>query len=128
MEAHFLLINKTRKRVASIPFQKIKEEILGTSYDLSVAIIGASEMRKAMKYKKPRRKVGIPRRASGDKVSNVLSFPYSKTSGEILLCPAAAKPYSLGYLFIHGCLHLKGMGHGVRMDSTERTLLSQFAL
>jgi ssRNA-specific RNase YbeY (16S rRNA maturation enzyme) len=61
-----------------------------------------------------------------DKVSNVLAFPLSKTSGEILICPAAARPYTLDYLFIHGCLHLKGMDHGGRMNSAEQDLLKRF--
>ena len=75
----------------------IKDSILGKRYDLSVAFLSAKEMRAVTRRTK---KV--------DHVSNVLSFPLSKNSGEILICKAAAKPWSAEYLFIHGLLHLKG--------------------
>lgn len=75
-------------------------------------------MRKAMKYK----------RAPARKTSNVLAFPLSKASGEILICKAAAKPYSPAYLFIHACLHLKGRKHGATMEREERRLLERFGL
>jgi len=128
MRGNFSLTNLTRASVRGIPFLKIKEKILGKKYELSVALVGSAEMRVAMKYKKPRRKIGVPTKASGDKVSNVLAFPLSKHSGEILLCPAARKPYSLEYLFIHGCLHLKGMRHGGTMDRMEQRLCAEVSL
>ena len=77
-------------------------------------------MRKAMRYRY--------KKISGKKTSNILSFPLSKTSGEILICPKAAKPYSVGYLFIHGLLHLKGRVHGATMEREERRLLKAFGL
>ncbi|MDE1924696.1 MAG: rRNA maturation RNAse YbeY [Patescibacteria group bacterium] len=99
-----------------IPFQRIKKEVLGNSYDLSVAFLSPTQMRRAMKYKK----------ASTRKVSNVLAFPLSKSSGEILLCKEAAPPFSIAYLFIHGCLHLKGCKHGATMERIENRLLKKF--
>ena len=99
-------------------YKKIKELILGKSYDLSFAFVPPPAMRKAMKYKK---KPTL-------KTSNVLSFPLSKTSGEILICKSAAKPYTLEYLFIHGCLHLKGLKHGATMEREERRILKRFGL
>ena len=89
---------------------------MGKRYDLSVAIIAPAAMRRAMKYKK----------VTTGKVSNVLSFPLSKTSGEILICKAAAKPYSVEFLFIHGLLHLKGFKHGAIMEGEESRLLKRF--
>jgi ssRNA-specific RNase YbeY (16S rRNA maturation enzyme) len=59
-------------------------------------------------------------------VSNVLSFPLSPTSGEILICKAAAKPFSVEFLFIHGLLHLKGLKHGATMEREEDRLLKRF--
>ncbi len=97
-------------------FSKIKEATLGKRYDLSVAFLTTPQMRKAMRYKKERT----------TKTSNVLAFPLSKTSGEILLCKAAAKPYSIEFLFIHGCLHLKGLKHGATMEREEDRLLKRF--
>ncbi|MBY0473137.1 rRNA maturation RNAse YbeY [Patescibacteria group bacterium] len=100
-----------------IPYKKIKDEVLGKEYDLSLAFLSASEMRDVtMRSKKV------------DKVSNVLSFHLSKTSGEILICRKAAAPFSVGYLFIHGLFHLKGFKHGVRMETQERRILKQFKL
>lgn len=94
--------------------------MLGSRYDVSVVFVSDKEMRKAMRYRY--------KKISGKKTSNVLSFPLSKTSGEILICPTAAGPYSLGYLFIHGCLHLKGINHGATMEREENRLLARFRL
>lgn len=112
-------------------FTPIKNKVLGPLYDLSVAFLSEKEMREAMRYKKPRRlrsKVGVPTKASGDKVSNVLAFPLSRTSGEILLCRAAAKPFTVEYLFIHGLFHLKGLQHGATMDAAEERALKEFGI
>ncbi len=100
-----------------IPYKKIKDEVLGKEYDLSLAFLNAKEMRDVTIRTKKK-----------DKVSNVLSFPLSKTSGEILICKNAAPPFSVGYLFIHGLFHLKGLKHGARMESQERRILKQFKL
>ena len=96
--------------------KKIKSAVLGRRYDLSVAFVSVPEMRHAMRYKKSRT----------TKISNVLSFPLSKTSGEILICKSAAKPYSVEFLFIHGLLHLKGLKHGAIMEHEEDRLLKRF--
>lgn len=97
--------------------KKIKNAVLGRGYDLSVAFLSPAEMRKVTLRTKKK-----------NHVSNVLSFPLSKTSGEILICRAAAKPYSVGFLFIHGALHLKGLRHGCIMEREEDRLLKRFGL
>ena len=97
-------------------FKKIKESVLGKRYDLSLALLTPAQMRQAMHYKKTPAK----------KTSNVLAFPLSKTSGEILVCPAAAKPFSVEYLFIHGLLHLKGHRHSATMERRENQILKKF--
>ncbi len=97
-------------------FKLIKNAVLGKRYDLSVALIAPAAMRRAMKYKTSPTK----------KTSNVLAFPLSKTSGEILICASAAKPFSIGFLFIHGLLHLKGLKHSVTMEREEDRLLKRF--
>lgn len=97
-------------------YTKIKELVLGKKYELSFSFVTPAQMRKAMKYKKTPEK----------KLSNVLAFPLSKTSGEILICKQAAKPYTVEYLFIHGLLHLKGLQHGATMESTELRFLKKF--
>lgn len=100
-------------------FTRIKESVLGKRYDLSVAFLSPRQMREAMSYR-----YGAAARRK--KVSNVLSFPLSKTSGEILICKSAAKPYSIEFLFIHGLLHLKGLKHGATMEREEDRLLKRF--
>lgn len=100
-----------------IPYVQIKNEVLGKAYDLSYAFLPPEEMRKVTKKTR-----------GYDKVSNVLSFPLSKTSGEILICKEAAAPFSVGYLFIHGLFHIKGLKHGARMEREERGILKQFGL
>lgn len=96
-------------------FSKIKDSILGKRYDLSVAFLSPAQMRKVTLRTKKK-----------NKVSNVLSFPLSKTSGEILICKAAARPFSIEFLFIHGLLHLRGLKHGATMEREEDRLLKRF--
>lgn len=69
-----------------------------------------------------------------DKSTNVLSFPLSENSGEIFIDLATVKKelrkfdmsYTklVVYLFIHGCLHLKGMEHGDKMTEAEQKFLN----
>ena len=88
----------------------IKNDILGKDYSLSLAFIDEVTSQRLNKtYRKK------------DKPTNILSFPLSKTEGEILICPVVVKRelkkfgrtyrQLLGFLVIHGCLHLKGMRH-----------------
>jgi ssRNA-specific RNase YbeY (16S rRNA maturation enzyme) len=105
-------------------FKKIKEEVLGSVYDLSVAFVSPTAMQRAMKYKKSAQGGS----ALGRKTSNVLAFALSKTSGEILLCKESAPPFSIAFLFIHGCLHLKGYVHGATMEREEHRILKKFGL
>lgn len=99
---------------------KIKNAVLGKRYDLSLAFLSVKQMRRAMKFRY--------KRITGKKTSNVLSFPLSKTSGEILICKKAAAPFTVPHLFIHGALHLKGLAHGATMEREERRLLKRFGL
>jgi rRNA maturation RNase YbeY len=112
-------------------FVKIKEYVLGKRYDLSLAFLPPTKMREAMKYKKmPLKKDAL--------ASNVLSFPLSPASGEILICKSTARsqakdygmdyPTFLTYLFIHGLLHIKGLQHGATMESEERRIMRRFGL
>lgn len=107
--------------------ENIKEHILGKRYDLSFAFVPPAKMREVTQAHR-----------GYDKASNVLSFPLSKTSGEILICKSTARkeaksfgmdyPTFLAYLFIHGLLHLKGLDHGATMESEERRAMRRFGL
>lgn len=71
-----------------------------------------------------------------DYVPNVLSYESGTKSGEIVICLDVAKKQApdydmtytefVGFLFIHGCLHLKGERHGATMEHKERLLLKRF--
>lgn len=71
-----------------------------------------------------------------DYVPNVLSYKVGQKHGEIVICPDVAKRQAkkydmtyrafLAYLFIHGCLHLKGHPHGPTMEKREQELLARF--
>ncbi len=115
----FSIINKTKGKLPSLPFAIIKDDILGKGYSLSIAIIGEAASRKINNQYRGK-----------DKPTNVLSFPLSKTAGEILLCPNVIKKEAsnfeknftqfLGFLVIHGMLHLKGMDHSEKMEKLEK--------
>lgn len=108
-----------------IPFEEIKNAILGKRYDLSLAFLSAREMRAVTRKTKKK-----------NKASNVLSFPLSPTSGEVLICLETAKKEAplygvpqkdfVAFLFIHGLLHIKGLSHGATMEREERRLLRRF--
>ncbi len=123
-------VNISKQRgvgVPSLPYAEMLSEVLGPSYELSLVFVGKARARAI--NKKTRRKSYAP---------NVLSFPLSKTSGEIYLCSAVAAKeaddYDLapdafvGKLFIHGLFHLKGMQHGSRMESQERRIGKKFRI
>ena len=97
--------------------EEIKNAILGESYELSFVFLDSRGIRRLNRIYRGK-----------DASTNILSFPLSKNSGEILLCPKAAGPWSLPYLFIHGCLHLKGHTHGATMEDIEQKLLKRFTL
>ncbi|MBU1292987.1 rRNA maturation RNase YbeY [Patescibacteria group bacterium] len=71
-----------------------------------------------------------------DYIPNVLSYESGENSGEIVICLSVAKKQApdhgmsytqfVGYLFIHGCFHLKGERHGATMERKERLLLKRF--
>jgi probable rRNA maturation factor len=122
--AHFSLSST----VHSYPiwsYEAIKNAILGTSYNLSLAFVGKSRAQK----------LNITYR-NKDYVPNVLSFPLDTKAGEIFICPEVAKAQAkdfglsvegyVAYLFIHGCVHLKGHDHGATMDTLEQKYVKQF--
>jgi len=73
-----------------------------------------------------------------DYTPNVLSFPLDVAVGEIFITPTIAKKEApkfsmthdgyVGFLFIHACLHLKGMDHGDAMDTAEKKYCRKYGL
>ena len=121
---NFFLTNTTRATYR-VPFKKIKDDILGEKYELSLALVG----------EKKARNVNIQSRKK-DYAPNVLSFPFSAQSGEIYLTPSVSKREArdfghkerehLVFLYIHGLLHLKGFDHGSKMESLEEKFLKKY--
>jgi probable rRNA maturation factor len=122
---HFSLSSTVRSYPTSWPYETIKDAILGKSYTLSLAFVGS----------KRAQALNISYRQK-DYVPNVLSFPLDAHTGEIFICPEVArkqaKDFNLSvegyivYLFIHGCVHLKGYDHGDTMDKLEQKFLKKF--
>ncbi len=117
----------TKGKVPNLPFGAVKDKILGKKYDLSLVFAD----------KKTVLNLNIQKRGK-DYVPNILSFPYSKSFGEIFIhLPTAKKqapdfdmefPEYVLFLFIHGCLHLKGHEHSSTMENKEYQLLKKFKL
>ncbi len=103
----------------------MKEAVLGKKYRLSVVVITLAKMRSLNRtYRKK------------DAPTDILSFPLSKTEGEIFLNLTEAgkeskkfgRPFEnfIAFLFIHGLVHLKGFAHGSRMEVLERKFRNKF--
>ena len=100
-------------------FSIIKNEILGKKYSLSIACVDEETSKRI--NKKYRGK---------NKPTNILSFSLHKNVGEIILCPTIIKKEAknfnrtfskfLGFLVIHGMLHLKGFEHSSTMEILEK--------
>jgi rRNA maturation RNase YbeY len=109
----------------SLPFEKMARELLGPGYSLSVVVCGPTLARRI--NREYRQKTYNP---------NVLSFPLSKSEGEIFLNIRKAEQEAkragvstrdrAAYLFIHGLCHLSGLQHGATMERTEHNAMRKF--
>ena len=126
MDVNLDITNKTNGKLPRLPFARMKEAILGPKYSLSIALVPPRESHRLnLTYRQK------------DKPTNVLSFPFDKTSGELVLdlktSRADAKNFDmtpekfLVFLVIHGMLHLKGYDHGSTMEKEERKFLKKFS-
>ena len=120
-------ISSTVAKYPHHPYETIKNTILGKSYTLSLTFVGEARAQK----------LNIAYRQK-DYIPNVLSFPLDAKTGEIFICPQVAKKQAkdfnlsvdgyIAFLFIHGCVHLKGHDHGDTMDKLEQKYLRQFSI
>lgn len=104
---------------------QIKEAVLGKKYELSFVYISSAKIKE---LNKTYRQINKP--------TDILSFPLSKISGEIFICKSETKKMApdfdrsyenfLLYLFIHGCVHLKGHDHGPKMEKLEEKFRKKF--
>jgi len=119
--------NTTKKQQPRLPYEAIATDILGKRYTLSLSFIGATRAKTLNQTY--RGKTYIP---------NVLSFPLDDTVGEIYINQTVAEREApkfnlstrgyIAFLFIHGCLHLKGHDHGEQMDKLEQKYLKKYGL
>lgn len=100
------------------PLAVIARRILGARYELSFAFVP------------PRVSGTLNHRYRGvHGPTDILSFPLSRTRGEMLICKSEVRKRAprfgmsadayLRYLVIHGALHLKGHDHGRIMEKLE---------
>jgi probable rRNA maturation factor len=98
--------------------ERIKRDILGKRYSLSIGFVEEKISRKLNKtYRKK------------DRPTNVLSFALHKDGGDLVLCKKVISREAkilnkkvgdwMIFLVIHGLLHLKGMTHGSIMEESE---------
>ena len=120
-------IASTVKSYPSLPYEEMRNAVRGKKFNLSLVFVGETRAQR----------LNIENRGK-DYVPNVLSFPLSEESGEIFICPRAAakeaadfrlsfKGY-IGFLVIHGMLHLAGYDHSDEMDTLEQKYLTKFKL
>lgn len=111
----------------SIPYEEIKNAILGKQYELSVVFCGTHLIRRLNCEHRDK-----------NYSTDVLSFPLSDQSGEMFICPHICAKRAiehersqvnyLAMLFIHGLVHLKGHDHGDTMESLEAHYRTQFSI
>lgn len=125
--SNFTVVNETRLLIPPIPFEQIKNQALGKKYSLTLVFTNKEKMRKLnFSYRKI------------NESTDILSFPLSSDLGEIYIAPDLAKEESvkfnrepdnfLAFLFIHGCIHLKGYDHGSTMENIEVKLREKFKI
>lgn len=124
--AYFSLGHTTRN-YPRLPYEQMKNDVLGRSYSLSLVFVGPARARAINRAN--RKKTYTP---------NVLSFPLDKKHGEIFITPAVAQKEAkkrgmtrdryVGFLFTHALLHLKGMRHGDTMDMLEKKYCRRYNL
>jgi probable rRNA maturation factor len=122
-----IIVNETKLRLPKVAFDAIKDAALGKAYALNVIIASPARMKKLNTIYR-----------DIEKPTDILSFPLSENEGEIYLCLPEARteakkfdrPYEnfLSFLFIHGCVHLKGHDHGGTMEAIEAKLRTRFGI
>jgi probable rRNA maturation factor len=127
MEETFSITYQTKGKLPSLPFVQMKDAALGKDYVLSVVVVDdETSQRLNNTYR------------SKDKPTDILSFPLSENEGEMFLnlkyAREKAKEFDrdfdnfIGFLFIHGLIHLKGFDHGDKMEAEEVKLRKRFKI
>lgn len=125
--ARVSISNETRARISRAIFRAIASAALPKTYKLNLIFVNPSKIAKLNKIYGNR-----------SKPTDILSFPLNKNEGEMYICPSEARGESkkfnrsyadfLAFLFIHGCVHLKGHDHGGTMERIEAKLRRKFKI
>ena len=101
------------------------ERVLGKDYNLNLTIVDVKEIQQ---LNASYRSKNVP--------TDILSFPLNENTGEIFICLSESKKEAIkfdrefdnfiGFLFIHGLMHLKGFDHSSTMESNEQTIRHEF--
>lgn len=120
----FQIAQTTKERIPDIPFAQLKELTLGKKFYCSLAFVG--DKRAQTLNRIYRNKEYVP---------NTLSFTLDDENGEVFINLKEAKKqckhreesfeYYVALLFVHSCLHLKGMEHSDIMDQTMERILAR---
>lgn len=118
-------LTKSNSPVSELLFSEIKNSVLGKKYELSLVFIGDTRAKKLNQIHRQK-----------DYIPNVLSFPIDEQTGEIFINLKQLKKETskfemnhktlTKFMFIHGCLHLKGLEHGPEMEKLEQKFLKKF--
>jgi rRNA maturation RNase YbeY len=124
-EPGITITNSTKGKLPRLPFAAMKDAVLGTDYKLTFVFCTRALSRKLNRTYR-----------NIDKPTDILSFPLAKDEGEIYIEPIESKKEAkkfereyenfIGFLFIHGLVHLKGLDHGSTMERIERNLRARF--
>lgn len=121
------ITNTTKGKLPRLPFAKMADAVLGKEYDCSLVIVGSKKSQELNREYRGK-----------DNPTNILSFPLDKNEGEIFLDLKKARADAvnfdrsytnfIGFLFIHGLLHLKGLDHGAKMENAEKKVREIFKI
>jgi probable rRNA maturation factor len=121
----FSISNEGEIKIPEIDFEGIKNEALGADYNLSLVFTTPDKMKKLNLIYRDK-----------NQPTDILSFPIENNEGEIYISLEEAqkeakkfdRPYEnfIAFLFIHGCVHLKGHDHGSTMENIEVKLRDKF--
>ncbi len=127
MSSKIKVINKSKSTLPCVDFDLIAVEILGSEYELNVIFIENEEIAKLNLIYREK-----------NEPTDILSFPITDNVGEIYISPEESKKMMrdfgreydnfIAFLFIHGCVHLKGYDHGGKMESIEKKVRDKFGI
>lgn len=99
---------RKKKYPKNIPYEEIKNSVLGKKFELSLVFCGGKLTKKLNE-----------RYRQKNYVANILTFNLSENSGEIFIKLPVDKNFSVLELFIHGLAHLKSYSHQNKKDAQK---------